>query len=128
MLISLGSSRRRKRGEMLFRFDSFCQPGYPAQFAAAFRDNVRTLLGFAHLEAGVQSETRCWSFQLELHRHPPTVVRLFVVEEEVAASPHRQCHLCRHIGTHSEYLKLSVVSPMLNLCMQSTLTLICRAH
>ncbi|KAI4990188.1 hypothetical protein ZWY2020_038551 [Hordeum vulgare] len=98
MVISLGSSRRRKRGEVLFRFDSFCQPGYPAQLAGAFRDNVRTLLGLAHLEAGVQGETRCWSFQLELHRHPPTVVRLFVVEEEVAASPHRQCHLCRVIG------------------------------
>ena len=99
MVISLGSSRRRKRGEVLFRFDSFCQPGYPAQLAGAFRDNVRTLLGLAHLEAGVQGETRCWSFQLELHRHPPTVVRLFVVEEEVAASPHRQCHLCRIVGT-----------------------------
>uniref|UniRef100_J3MXZ6 Zinc finger PHD-type domain-containing protein n=1 Tax=Oryza brachyantha TaxID=4533 RepID=J3MXZ6_ORYBR len=100
MVISLGSSRRRKRGEMVFRFEAFCQPGYPAQFAGAggFRDDVRTLLGFAHLEAGVHGETKCWSFQLELHRHPPTVVRLFVVEEEVAASPHPQCHLCRHIG------------------------------
>ncbi|CAM0951629.1 unnamed protein product [Alopecurus aequalis] len=97
-VISLGSSRRRKRGEVLFRFDSFCQPGYPAQLAGAFRDNVRTLLGLAHLEAGVQGETRCWSFQLELHRHPPTFVRLFVVEEEVAASSHRQCHLCRVVG------------------------------
>ncbi|KAL6656111.1 hypothetical protein ACP70R_006937 [Stipagrostis hirtigluma subsp. patula] len=101
MAISLGGSRRRKRGEMLFRFESFCQPGYPAPLAAggaAFRDNVRALLALAHLEAGAQGETRCWSFQLELHRHPPTVVRLFVVEEEVAASPHRQCHLCRHVG------------------------------
>ncbi|XP_051188013.1 PHD finger protein PERSISTENT TAPETAL CELL 1 [Lolium perenne] len=98
MVISLGGSRRRKRGEVLFRFDSFCQPGYPAQLAGAFRDNVRTLLGLAHLEAAAPGETRCWSFQLELHRHPPTVVRLFVVEEEVAASPHRQCHLCRVVG------------------------------
>ncbi|PAN12699.1 hypothetical protein PAHAL_2G285000 [Panicum hallii] len=100
MAISLGSSRRRKRGEMLFRFESFCQPGYPASLpgGGAFRDNVRALLGLAHLEAGAQGETRCWSFQLELHRHPPTVVRLFVVEEEVGASPQRQCHLCRHVG------------------------------
>uniref|UniRef100_A0A0D9XEB7 Zinc finger PHD-type domain-containing protein n=1 Tax=Leersia perrieri TaxID=77586 RepID=A0A0D9XEB7_9ORYZ len=99
MVVSLGSSRRRKRGETLFRFEAFCQPGYPANFAGAggFRDNMRTLLGFAHLEAGVHGETKCWSFQLELHRHPPTVVRLFVVEE-VAASPQPQCHLCRHIG------------------------------
>ncbi|KAL5201104.1 hypothetical protein ABZP36_035458 [Zizania latifolia] len=106
MVVSLGSSRRRKRGEMLFRFEAFCQPGYPAQFAAAggFRDNVRTLLGFAHLEAGVHGETKCWSFQLELHRHPPTVVRLFVVEEEVAASPQRQCHLCRHIAGWGRHL------------------------
>ncbi|RCV11911.1 hypothetical protein SETIT_2G224700v2 [Setaria italica] len=100
MVISLGSSRRRKRGEMLFRFESFCQPGYPAPLpaGAAFKDNVRALLGLAHLEAGAQGETRCWSFQLELHRHPPTVVRLFVVEEEVGVSPQRQCHLCRHVG------------------------------
>ncbi|WVZ65144.1 hypothetical protein U9M48_014556 [Paspalum notatum var. saurae] len=101
MVISLGNPRRRKRGEMLFRFESFCQPGYPAPLAGggAFRDNVRALLGLAHLEAGgAQGETKCWSFQLELHRHPPTVVRLFVVEEDVAASPQRQCHLCRHIG------------------------------
>ncbi|XP_062199544.1 PHD finger protein PERSISTENT TAPETAL CELL 1-like [Phragmites australis] len=85
---------------MLFRFESFClQPGYPAPLAGggAFRDNVRALLGLAHLEAVAQGETKCWLFQLELHRHPPTVVRLFVVEEEVAASPHSQCHLCRHI-------------------------------
>ena len=101
MAISLGSSRRRKRGEMLFRFESFCQPGYPAALpgGGAFRENVGALLGLAHLEAGAQGETRCWSFQLELHRHPPTVVRLFVVEEEVAASPQRQCQLCRHVGT-----------------------------
>ncbi|XP_066383314.1 PHD finger protein PERSISTENT TAPETAL CELL 1-like [Miscanthus floridulus] len=101
MVISLGSSRRRKRGEMLFRFESFCQPGYPAPLAGggAFRDNVRALLGLAHLEAGgAHGETKCWSFQLELHRHPPTVVRLFVVEEVVDASPQRQCHLCRHVG------------------------------
>jgi len=103
MVISLGSSRRRKRGEMLFRFESFCQPGYPAPLAGggAFRDNVRALLGLAHLEAGgAHGETKCWSFQLELHRLPPTVVRLFVVEEVVDASPQRQCHLCRHVGTH----------------------------
>jgi hypothetical protein len=98
MAISLGNSRRRKRGETLFPFESFCQPGYPTARGGAFRDNVRALLGLAHLEAGAQGGTRCWSFQLELHRHPPTVVRLFVVEEEVTASPHRQCHLCRHIG------------------------------
>ncbi|CAN6217872.1 unnamed protein product [Urochloa humidicola] len=100
MVISLGSSRRRKRGETLFRFESFCQPGYPAPLpgGGAFRDNVRALLGLAHLEAGAQGETRCWSFQLELHRHPPTVVRLFVVEEEVDTSPQRQCQLCRHVG------------------------------
>ncbi|CAN6204619.1 unnamed protein product [Urochloa humidicola] len=100
MVVSLGSSRRRKRGETLFRFESFCQPGYPAPLpgAGAFRDNVRALLGLAHLEAGAGGETKCWSFQLELHRHPPTVVRLFVVEEEVAASPQRQCLLCRHVG------------------------------
>ncbi|KAG0543932.1 hypothetical protein BDA96_02G231500 [Sorghum bicolor] len=103
MVISLGSSRRRKRGEMLFRFESFCQPGYPAPLAGggAFRDNVRALLGLAHLEAGgAHGDTKCWSFQLELHRHPPTVVRLFVVEEVVDASPQRQCLLCRHVGTH----------------------------
>ncbi|EER96823.1 PHD finger protein PERSISTENT TAPETAL CELL 1 [Sorghum bicolor] len=101
MVISLGSSRRRKRGEMLFRFESFCQPGYPAPLAGggAFRDNVRALLGLAHLEAGgAHGDTKCWSFQLELHRHPPTVVRLFVVEEVVDASPQRQCLLCRHVG------------------------------
>nr|CAB3457206.1 unnamed protein product [Digitaria exilis] len=102
MVVSLGSSsRRRKRGEMLFRFESFCQPGYPAALpvGGAFRDNVRALLGLAHLEAGAQGDdTKCWSFQLELHRHPPTVVRLFVVEEDVHASPQRHCHLCRHVG------------------------------
>ncbi|KAL6846238.1 hypothetical protein ACP4OV_023686 [Aristida adscensionis] len=101
MAISLGGSRRRKRGEMMFRFESFCQPGYPAPLAGGgvFRDNVRALLGLANLEAGgAPGETRCWSFQLELHRHPPTVVRLFVVEEEVAASPHHHCRLCRHAG------------------------------
>ena len=57
MAISLGSSRRRKRGEMLFRFESFCQPGYPAALpgGGAFRENVGALLGLGDGVAGTNS-------------------------------------------------------------------------
>ncbi|XP_034683429.1 PHD finger protein MALE STERILITY 1 isoform X2 [Vitis riparia] len=40
----------------------------------------------------------CWSFQLELHRHPPAHILLFVVEEPIEASTHRHCNHCKYVG------------------------------
>lgn len=91
---------KRKRGEVIFRFESFCEPGYPTRFTGlSFRENIGTLLGFSSAElTGAHGEAKFWSFQLELNRHPPTTVRLIVVEEDVKKSSCRQCCYCRFIG------------------------------
>ncbi|XP_073010909.1 PHD finger protein PERSISTENT TAPETAL CELL 1 [Typha latifolia] len=98
MLINLGGSRKRKRGERVFRFECFCEPGHPSHFNGSFQENIRTLLRFGHSEVVAQGDVNCWSFQLELSHHPPTLVRMFVVEEDVGKSPCRRCHCCRAVG------------------------------
>ncbi|WOL06617.1 PHD finger protein PERSISTENT TAPETAL CELL 1 [Canna indica] len=87
---------KRRRGEQSFRFDSFCEPGNPTHFDGSFQENIKTLLMFAHSEALGQGRLN-W-FQLELRQHPLTTVRLFVVEEDVETSTHRQCRCCLSAG------------------------------
>ncbi|XP_078179634.1 RING/FYVE/PHD zinc finger superfamily protein [Carex rostrata] len=100
MVLNLENLPKRKRGEVIFRFESFCEPGYPTRFTGlSFRENIETLLGFGSAElTGTHGEAKFWSFQLELNRHPPTTVRLIVVEEDVKKSSCRQCRYCRFIG------------------------------
>lgn len=92
------STRKRKRGERVFQFDNFCEPGQPISFTGSFQVNVKALLAFGHAEPDVHEGTRFWSFQLELHLYPPACVRLFVAEEAVELSQHRQCYYCRSVG------------------------------
>lgn len=101
MVLSLENLPKRKRGEIIFRFESFCEPGYPTRFTGlSFRENIGTLLGFSSAELiGAHGEAKVWSFQLELNRHPPTTVRLIIVEEDVKKSSCRQCRYCHFIGT-----------------------------
>ncbi|XP_020083265.1 PHD finger protein PERSISTENT TAPETAL CELL 1 [Ananas comosus] len=98
MVITLGGSRKRKKRERVFRFETFCEPGHPALFDGSFHENMRALLGFGNSESVAQGEAQCWSFQLELHHHPSSLVRLFIVEEDVEKSPYRHCRLCRFVG------------------------------
>ena len=93
------SCKKRKRGEKVFRFKTFGEQGYPAEFNGSFRENVVALLEFGHLERNMKcTGMLCWSFQLELHRHPPAHVLLFVFEEPFEASTHRHCNHCKYVG------------------------------
>ncbi|ONK67088.1 uncharacterized protein A4U43_C06F15570 [Asparagus officinalis] len=91
-------SRKRKRGEKVFRFESFCAPRQPILFSGSFRDNVKALLDFGHQEDGVHEGMQFWSFRLELHQYPSTFVRMFIAEEAVGLSQNRQCLFCRFAG------------------------------
>ncbi|KAH7656120.1 PHD Zn-finger proteins protein [Dioscorea alata] len=94
-----GSSMKRKRGERVFRFESFCEPGVPCHFHGCFYENIMALVEFGNAEPGTTNKaTKCWSFRLELHHHPPIFVRLFIVEEIIALSPYHHCPYCRTIG------------------------------
>lgn len=99
LCIPFEGARKRKRGEQSFGFDSFCDTGNPTPLTGSFQDKLKALLMFAHPEAVEQGELQCHSFQLELHRHPPTSVRLFVLEEDVETSTCRRCRYCVSVGT-----------------------------
>ncbi|PKA64370.1 PHD finger protein MALE STERILITY 1 [Apostasia shenzhenica] len=90
--MGLGSSKKRKRGERIFRLESFCRPeGSPALFqGSSFQENMRALLGFGEHEVVLDVEGfKCWSFLLELRQSPPADLKLLVLEEMVEASQHR---------------------------------------
>jgi hypothetical protein len=84
--LDLIGRKKRKRGEGVFRFKSFGEPGYPIDFVGQFWENAKALLEFGHLESNSYCEMPSWSFQLEIHRHPPFHMLLFIVEELVEAS------------------------------------------
>ncbi|GMN60500.1 hypothetical protein TIFTF001_029583 [Ficus carica] len=96
--LDLTHCKKRKRGERVFRFKSFGEQGYPVEFVGPFRDNVKALLEFGHLESNLHDGMPCWSFQLEVHRHPPIHILLFVVEESIDTSVNRHCKQCQYIG------------------------------
>ncbi|KNA19734.1 hypothetical protein SOVF_058800 [Spinacia oleracea] len=96
-------NKRRKRSsadQRVFRFKSFCEPGYPTQFEGPFWKNVRALLEFGHMESIHSTNGMIsWSFQLEVHRHRPDHrVFLFVIEEPIETSNYLYCRHCRYIG------------------------------
>ncbi|KAL2925916.1 PHD finger protein MALE STERILITY 1 [Bienertia sinuspersici] len=98
-----GCNKRRKRSsadQRVFRFKSFCEPGYPAQFDGPFWKNVKSLLEFGNMESIHSANGMIsWSFQLEVHRHRPEHrLFLFVIEEPIEASIYRYCRHCRYIG------------------------------
>ncbi|XP_062109811.1 PHD finger protein MALE STERILITY 1 [Humulus lupulus] len=99
--LDLTGCKKRKRGERVFKFKSFGEHGYPAEFVGAFRENVKGLLEFGHLENNLcATGMPCWSFQLEVHRHPPLHLLLFVVEEPIDASNSTtsRCNQCQYVG------------------------------
>ncbi|MQM08469.1 hypothetical protein Taro_041326 [Colocasia esculenta] len=96
-----GTSKKRRRGSRIFRLKTFCDPGHPVHFKAgsSFQENVSSLLEFGNQEESLHGPaTRCWSFQLEVHRNPPSSVLLFVVEEMVEKSHPLRCQHCSFIG------------------------------
>lgn len=100
--LDLSGSKKRKRGERVFRFKTFGENGYPVGFvASSFRENVKALLEYGHLESTLcnsASGLKSWSFQLQLHRNAPVHLVLFVVEEPFEASLNRHCKHCQYVG------------------------------
>ncbi|KAF4353951.1 hypothetical protein F8388_011119, partial [Cannabis sativa] len=101
--LDLSGCKKRKRGERVFRFKNFGENGYPVEFVGCFRENVKALLEFGHLESNLcTTGMPCWSFQLEIHRHPPLHVLLFVVEEPINDASNsivdRSCNQCQYVG------------------------------
>lgn len=101
--------RKRYSGDCrVFRFKSFGENGHPVEFAnGSFRENVKALLEFGHLETKLCSKGMpCWSFQLEVHRHPPLHILLFVVEQPIdydASLLNRHCKQCHYVGKSSYF-------------------------
>ncbi|XP_007040228.2 PREDICTED: PHD finger protein MALE STERILITY 1 [Theobroma cacao] len=90
--------KRRRGGERVFKFRSFGENGCPVEFDGSFRDNVNALLEYGHLESNLCNGMLSWSFQLEVHRHPPLHTLLFVVEEPIEASISLYCKHCQYVG------------------------------
>ncbi|XP_071715538.1 PHD finger protein MALE STERILITY 1 [Rutidosis leptorrhynchoides] len=99
-MLSLDPSgcKKRKRVDSVFKFKAFGEQGYPIESCVTFRENVKALLEYGNVEMVFMNGMTVWSFQLEVHRHPPSHVLLFVVEESVEASPNRHCKHCIYIG------------------------------
>ncbi|PON57483.1 Zinc finger, FYVE/PHD-type [Parasponia andersonii] len=96
--LDLTSCKKRKKGERVFRFKSFGEHGYPVEFVSAFRENVKALLEFGHLESNLGTEMPCWSFQLEVNHQPLVHVLLFVIEEPIGATVNYPCRQCQYVG------------------------------
>ncbi|KAL4196113.1 hypothetical protein AMTRI_Chr04g244420 [Amborella trichopoda] len=81
----------------IFAFHSFGEPGRPASFSGAFRDNVRDFL--AHWAQTLAHEVEgnpAWLVYLALSQE--TLIPLYVVEEHVRNSPWPYCDHCRCVG------------------------------
>lgn len=90
--------RKRKRGERLFSFHNFADPGFPADYDGPFRDNVRTFL-----EECAESEVTVdglpgWCVALEDDSKQSARVDLLVFVEGVQDTIHPYCDQCRCIG------------------------------
>lgn len=107
--LDLTGCKKRKRGERVFRFKSFGEKGYPVEFLGPFRENVKALLEFGHLESDLCPRMPSWSFQLEVHRHPPVHVLLFIIEESIDISVNRHCKQCQFVGKVSQNSKHSML-------------------
>ncbi|KAI3734155.1 hypothetical protein L6452_13618 [Arctium lappa] len=91
--------KKRKRVERVFKFKAFGEQGYPIESCGTFRDNVKALLEYGNVEMAFVNGMTFWSFQLEVHRHPPSHILLFVVEESAEASSlNRHCKHCIYVG------------------------------
>ncbi|KAK6921573.1 Zinc finger, PHD-finger [Dillenia turbinata] len=92
------SCKKRKRGERTFRFKTFGEHGHPALFNGVFRRNVESLIEFGDMESNFCRGMTSWSFQLEVYRHPPLHIFLFVIVEPIEAAVYRSCKHCQYVG------------------------------
>ncbi|KAJ0764788.1 putative chromatin regulator PHD family [Helianthus annuus] len=90
--------KKRKRVERVFKFKAFGEQGHPIESCGTFRDNVKALLEYGNIEMAFANGMTFWSFQLEVHHHPPSNLLLFVVEESIEGSVNRHCKHCIYVG------------------------------
>lgn len=96
-----GSKKRKRNDQRVFKFKTFGEQGFPTEFIGCnFEQNVKLLLEFAQPEENGDHAMASWSFQLEVHRHPPMHIFLFVVEEPVELSLSHHCKHCKYIGMY----------------------------
>ncbi|CAH9095911.1 unnamed protein product [Cuscuta epithymum] len=96
-----GFKKRKRSGErVVYKFKMFGEDGCPASLddSNGFEENMRALLEYAKPEVGLCGAMPSWSFQLEINRHPPSYVFLFVIEEPVELSLNPKCKHCQYIG------------------------------
>ena len=96
--VDVVGNKKRKRCGRVFRFKNFGESGYPVEFIGPFRENVNALLKFANMETNLELEMPIWSFQLEVHHHPPFHIFLFVIEESIETALNRHCKHCQFVG------------------------------
>ncbi|XP_027362876.1 PHD finger protein MALE STERILITY 1 [Abrus precatorius] len=97
-------NKKRKRCGRVFRFKNFGEPGYPVMFSGPFRENVNALLEYANSESNLSIGMPIWSFQLEVHHHPPLHILLFVIEEPTEAALNRHCKHCQYVGWGNHFI------------------------
>ncbi|GJR20434.1 hypothetical protein Tco_0968961 [Tanacetum coccineum] len=64
--------KKRKRVERVFKFKAFGEQGYPIESCGPFRAHCDGSSRYGNLEMVVRERKEFWSFQLEVHRHPPS--------------------------------------------------------
>ncbi|PON83772.1 LOW QUALITY PROTEIN: hypothetical protein TorRG33x02_204390 [Trema orientale] len=94
--LDLTGCKKRKRGEKVQPFKSSREHRYLVEFVGAFWENVKALLEFGHLESNLGIGMPCWSFQLEVHRHPLVHVLLVIVEESIDVTINHPCWQCQY--------------------------------
>ena len=90
--------RKRKRGERVFSFHNFADPGYPADYDGPFRDNVRAFLQECPESEVTVDDLPGWCVALEDDSIQGARVNLLVVVEGVNDSVYPYCDQCRCIG------------------------------
>lgn len=101
--------RKRKRGERVFAFQIFGDPGFPADYDGPFRDNVRVFLEkCAEAEVCMSVDGMpAWSIALEDDSSSvqaggssaqATRINLLVFQESITDTLHPHCDQCRCIG------------------------------
>ncbi|EFJ34635.1 hypothetical protein SELMODRAFT_31177, partial [Selaginella moellendorffii] len=91
---------KKRRAERVFGIHTFGDPGCPADYDGAFRDNIRAFLSdCAEMEPYTVEGMPTWSLLLEDDRNLSSGrLNLLIMEESTANSIHPHCDHCRCIG------------------------------
>lgn len=96
-LIADPEAKRRRRSK-IYGFRTFMDPGCPADFAGAFRDNIRRFVEeCADAEEKETAGMPTWCTLL-VDEKSGVVVPLYTVEEAIRCSPRPLCDYCRCNG------------------------------